>query len=78
MNLIGELLLQKMCTISPEQLFMIAYILRRIYIGEIRAFEKCVQIQQGWQTDSSFIHSHMNSNNLVTITIVSLILHRQA
>ena len=60
MNLIGELLLQKMCTISPEQLFMIAYIFGRIYIDEIRAFEKCVQIQKGWQTDSSFIHSHMN------------------
>ena len=50
MNLIGELLLQKVCTISSEQLFMIAYILRRIYIDEIRAFEKCVQIQKGWQT----------------------------
>ena len=51
MNLIGELLLQKMCTISPEQLFMIAYIFGRIYKDEIRAFEKCVQIQKAWQTD---------------------------
>ena len=65
MNLIGELLLQKMCTISPEQLSMIAYICGRI-IDEIRAFEKCVQTQKSCQTDSSFIHSHMNSNNLVT------------
>ena len=57
MNLIGELLLQKMCTISPEQLFMIAYIFERIYIDEIRAFEKCVQIQKGWQTDRQFLYS---------------------
>ena len=54
MNLIGELLLQKMCTISPEQLFMIAYIFGRIYKDEIRAFEKCVQIQKAWQTDGLF------------------------
>jgi hypothetical protein len=47
MNLIGELMLQEMCKISPERLFMIAYIFGRIYIDEIRAFEKCVQIQQG-------------------------------
>ena len=57
MNLIGEFLLQKMCTTSPEQLFMIAYILRRIYIDVIRAFEKCVQIEKGWQTDKQFFYS---------------------
>ena len=51
MNLIGELLLQKMCIINPEQLFIIAYILRRIYTDVIRAFEKWVQIEKGWQSD---------------------------
>ena len=50
-------MLQEMCKISPEQLFMIAYILRRIYIDEIRAFEKCVQIEKGWQTDKQFFYS---------------------
>ena len=57
MNLIGELLLQKMCTISPEQLIIIAYIFGRIYIDVIRAFEKCVQIEKGWQTDRQFFYS---------------------
>ena len=69
MNLIGELLLQKMCTISPEQLFMIAYIFGRIYVDEIRAFEKCVLTNSerlaDRLTDSSFIHSHNYELNVL-------------